>query len=162
MIFGNVLWLLDDNELGKSNLQERARSAYIPFERIRFVERVSHDVHLGRLALTDLFLDTFPYGGHTSTSDALWAGVPVLTRIGRAFQGRVAASLLKALHLSELVTHSESQYLALATRLGQNPQELAELKARLAQLKATSPVFDASRFTRDLESAMLEAVSRHE
>ena len=109
--------------------------------------------HLARHRLADLFLDTQPYNAHTTASDALWAGLPVLTCLGSTFAGRVAASLVKAVGLSELVTNSLADYEALALKLAHDPALLASLKAKLASNRDTCPLFNTKRFTRHIEAA---------
>jgi predicted O-linked N-acetylglucosamine transferase (SPINDLY family) len=121
--------------------------------------------HLARLGLADLILDTLPYNAHASTSDALWAGVPLVTCLGHAFAGRVAASALKATRLSELVTHSLADYETLALKLARDPSLLAAIRTKLGQTRERLPLFDTARFTRHLESAyrtMWERASRGE
>ena len=107
--------------------------------------------HLARLPLADLFLDTFYCNAHTTASDALWAGLPVLTCLGHTFAGRVAASLLTAANLPELITHSHAEYEALAFELATNPQKLIIIRHKLAQNRTTCPLFDTRRFTTHLE-----------
>jgi len=109
--------------------------------------------HLARHQLADLFLDTLPYNAHTTGSDALWAGLPLLTCQGTTFPGRVAASLLNAIGLPELITHSLPEYEALALKLATHRAELADLRARLARNRATHPLFDTDRFRRHIEAA---------
>jgi protein O-GlcNAc transferase len=107
-------------------------------------------------------LDTLPYGGHTTASDALWACTPVLTRVGKTFPGRVAASLLKAIGLPELITRSADEYEALACELATNPRRLQEIKTKLARNRDVMPLFDTIRMTRNLESAYLRMWERHQ
>jgi predicted O-linked N-acetylglucosamine transferase (SPINDLY family) len=111
--------------------------------------------HLGRQQLADLFLDTHPYNAHATASDALWAGLPVLTCLGSQFDGRVAASLLETIGLPELVTHRLQEYEALALALARDPARLGNLRARLRDMRLTSPLFDTDRFARSLEAAYL-------
>ena len=118
--------------------------------------------HLARLSLADLFLDTRPYNAHSSAADALWAGVPLLTLPGNTFAGRVAASLLHAAGLPELITESLENYEALALELAQNPAMLDHLKARLKRGRRSQPLFDTSRFTRNLENAYLHMWERYQ
>src|SRR5919106_4256734 len=106
----SVLWLLEDNAAARRNLQQAARASGVDPARLRFAPRVAPAEHLARHRLADLFLDTLPYNAHTTASDALWAGLPVLTCVGNTFAGRVAASLLKAVGLSELVARSREEY----------------------------------------------------
>jgi predicted O-linked N-acetylglucosamine transferase (SPINDLY family) len=115
------------------------------------VENISD--HLARQRQADLFLDTLPYNAHTTASDALWAGLPVLTCLGETFAGRVAASLLKAVGLPELITTSLEDYEALALKLAREPTLLAAIKAKLANNRDTCPLFDTARFTRHIEAA---------
>src|SRR5262249_54540117 len=115
--------------------------------------KISNDTHLARHCLADLFFDTLPYNAHTTASDALWAGLPVLTCLGSIFAGRVGASLLHAVGLPELVTPSLEEYEALALRLAREPELLASLRAKLAKNRLTFPLFDTQRFTRHIEAA---------
>jgi protein O-GlcNAc transferase len=117
--------------------------------------------HMSRLQLADLFLDTLPHNAHTTASDALWCGVPVVTCLGSTFAGRVAASLLNAVSLGELATQSLEEYEALALQLASNPQQLRSVKARLATNRATAALFDTPGYTRLLESAYLTMWERH-
>jgi protein O-GlcNAc transferase len=109
--------------------------------------------HLARSAQADLFLDTMPYNAHTTGSDALWAGVPLLTCLGSTFASRVAASLVRAVGLDELVTHSLQNYEAMALKLAQEPTYLRALRNRLARNRSTHPLFDTARFARHIEAA---------
>lgn len=152
-IDGSVLWLLDDNPAAVRNLRDEALRRGVAPERLVFAPRVASADHLARHTRADLALDTLPYNGHTVTSDALWAGVPVVTCLGTAFAGRVAASLLDAAGLPELITRSLSDYEALVLRLATDREALAGIKAKLAANRVTSPLFDTDRFTRHLESA---------
>ena len=126
-----------------------------------FAARAPLEDHLARHALADLFLDTLPCNAHTTASDALWAGLPVLTCTGATFPGRVAGSLLEAIGLPELVTDDLERYEALAISLTSTPALLAELRARLASNRSTHPLFDTARFTRHLEAAYASMWSRH-
>jgi predicted O-linked N-acetylglucosamine transferase (SPINDLY family) len=118
-----------------------------------FAPKVGNEAHLARHRLADLFLDTLPYNAHTTASDALWAGLPVLTRLGSTFAGRVAASLLTAVGLPELITTSLDEYEALALRLAREPQLLSSLRSRLAKNRLTCPLFDTERHARHVEAA---------
>jgi predicted O-linked N-acetylglucosamine transferase (SPINDLY family) len=162
---GSVLWLLEDNTAAKRNLQEAARARGIDPARLVFAARLPPAEHLARHRAADLFLDTLPCNAHTTASDALWAGLPVLTCAGTTFAGRVAASLLSAIGLDELVTSSPQEYEALALALARDPGRLAGLRGRLARERATAPLFDTERFRRGLEAAyaaMWEAWQRGE
>jgi protein O-GlcNAc transferase len=149
---GSVLWLLGDNDGAIRNLTREAKARAVASDRLIFAPRVRPEKHLARFQLADLFLDTLPYNAHTTASDALWTGVPVLTCMGETFAARVAASLLNAAGLPELVTNSLEAYHALALKLGRNPAALRELKERLALARLTCPLFDTSRTTRQLEA----------
>jgi predicted O-linked N-acetylglucosamine transferase (SPINDLY family) len=117
--------------------------------------------HLARHRAADLFLDTFHYNAHTTASDALWAGLPVLTCLGETFAGRVAASLLNAVGLPDLVSRSAAQYETLALDLASHPEKLAALKARLAQNKLAYPLFDTARFAENIEALYSKMWQRH-
>ena len=148
---GSVLWLLDDS--ASDVLRRHATAHGIDPARLVFAPKVDVTLHLRRLACADVMLDTLPYGMHTTASDALWMGVPVITRRGNAFAGRVAASLLTALECPELITQTADAYEALALALARDPARLAALKAKLAGKRLTAPLFDAPRFCRHLEQA---------
>jgi predicted O-linked N-acetylglucosamine transferase (SPINDLY family) len=149
---GSVLWLLEDNREARENLGKAAARGIDP-ARLVFAGRLPHEEHLARYRCADLFLDTLPYNAHTTASEALWTGLPVLTCRGASFAGRVAASLLHAVGLPELVTGSLGEYEALAGRLAGDPSRLGELRRRLAQNRSTFPLFDTDRFRRHLETA---------
>jgi predicted O-linked N-acetylglucosamine transferase (SPINDLY family) len=150
---GSVLWLLGMNASAKGNLAREAAARGVEPERLVFAPPLPVAKHLARCRLADLFLDTLPVNAHTTASDALWAGLPLLTCAGNTFAGRVAGSLLCAIGLDELVTTSLEEYEALALRLAQEPEALARLRARLAQNRLTHPLFDTARSTGNLEAA---------
>ena len=150
---GSVLWLLEDNAVAKRNLVESARARGVDPARLVFAPRLPPAEHLARHRLADLFLDTLPYNAHTTASDALWAGLPVLTCAGTTFAGRVAGSLLAAVGLDELVTRTAQEYEALALALARDPARLATVREKLAGSLATAPLFDTDRFRRGLEAA---------
>lgn len=152
---GSVLWLLADNQAAQKNLQTAAAAKGVDPARLVFAPKLPSASHLARHGLADLFLDTLPYNAHTTASDALWAGLPVLTCCGHQFDGRVAASLLETMGLGELVAHTLGDYEAMARALAENADKLRELRARLAQNRLTSPLFDCDRFCRDIEAAYL-------
>jgi predicted O-linked N-acetylglucosamine transferase (SPINDLY family) len=157
----SVLWLFAGNPAATENLRKEARSRGVAPERLIFAPRRELSEHLARHRLADLFLDTFYYNAHTTASDALWAGLPVITRLGDTFAGRVAASLLRALDLPELVTETEAQYEALALRLTRNPEELAGIRDKLARHRTSRSLFDAARFAADIETAYRAMWERH-
>jgi len=150
---GSVLWLLEDNAAAVSNLRKEAAARGVGPERLIFAERMALPDHLARHRMADLFLDTAPYNAHTTASDALWAGLPVLTQIGETFPGRVAASLLQAIGLAELITSSRDAYRELAIALAANPQRLTAIKHKLADNRRTRSLFDTQLFTRRIEAA---------
>jgi predicted O-linked N-acetylglucosamine transferase (SPINDLY family) len=158
---GSVLWLLESNEAAARNLRREAAERGIAPERLMFAPKLPQAEHLARHRLADLFLDTLPVNAHTTASDALWAGLPVLTCLGATFAGRVAASLLHAVGLPELVTTTLEDYEALALRLAREGDALAALKAKLACQRDTHPLFDTDRFRRHLEAAYLTIWQRH-
>jgi predicted O-linked N-acetylglucosamine transferase (SPINDLY family) len=148
----SVLWLQKPNALAVTNLQREAVSRGIDAKRLIFADPVPLAEHLGRLQLADLALDTAPYGSHTTGSNALWAGVPLLTQPGETFASRVAASLLHAVGLSELVARDGPDFLRIGTKLATGESALAALKRSLVERKKTAPLFDTNQFTHDLES----------
>ncbi|MBU3605939.1 tetratricopeptide repeat protein [Polynucleobacter sp. MWH-Creno-3A4] len=147
----SALWLLEDNHTAAPNLQKEFAARGINPARLVFAPRIDSVEHLARHRLADLFIDTLPYNAHTTASDALWAGLPVLTLLGHTFPGKVAASLLHAIRLPELVTHSTKEFEALAIELGNHPERLNSIKQKLASNRLTSPLFDIDSFTRDIE-----------
>jgi predicted O-linked N-acetylglucosamine transferase (SPINDLY family) len=153
---GSVLWLFRENESAERNLRKEAQARGIDPVRLVFADRLPLEDHLARHRLADLFLDTLPYNAHTTASDALWVGLPVLTCMGNAFAGRVAASLLNAIGLPELVTHSIEDYEALALRLAKDPSLLEGYRNRLATNRLTHPLFDIDRFLQHIEAAYLK------
>ncbi len=157
---GSVLWLLEDNHQVSANLRAEAAARGIDPERLVFAPRAAHADHLSRHRAADLFLDTLPYNAHTTTSDALWCGLPVLTLMGQSFAARVAASLLNAVGLTELIAHTEDGYVAQAVKLAHEPLTLAAARQRLQSQRATAPLFDTPRFARDIEKAFTHMVAR--
>jgi predicted O-linked N-acetylglucosamine transferase (SPINDLY family) len=161
-IDGSVMWLLEDNAKATSNLRKEAEIRGVHPERLIFAKRMPPPGHLARHRLADLFLDTLPYNAHTTASDALWAGLPVLTRIGETFAGRVAASLLNAIGLNELITSTPQAYEALAIELATNPEKLAAIKRKLANNRLTTPLFDTQMYTRHIEAAYKAIYERYQ
>ena len=157
---GSVLWLKQPPADTRANLEKAATARGIAPARLVFAGNAPLDVHLARHRLADLFLDTLPYNAHATAADALWVGLPVLTCRGEAFAGRVAASLLGAVGLPELMTENLADYEALALALARDPARLQGLKDRLAQNLPTAPLFDAERFRQGIEAAYVRMVSR--
>jgi predicted O-linked N-acetylglucosamine transferase (SPINDLY family) len=153
---GSVLWLLADNEWAERNLRREAGDRGIDPRRLIFAARESLPRHLARHRLADLFLDTVPCNAHTTASDSLWAGLPLLTLAGRSFAARVAGSLLHAVGLPELVTETLAEYEQAALRLAHQPKELQAIRRRLQNARSGSALFDTDRMRRDLEAAYLQ------
>jgi len=150
---GSVLWLLGANELVEANLRHQAAARGLDPDRLVFAPRLPLAEHLARYRIADLFLDVLPYNAHTTASDALWAGLPVLTVRGASFAGRVAASLLSAVGLPELIAETMAEYEVLALALAADSERRAALRHRLGQVRATAPLFDSRRFTAAIEAA---------
>jgi protein O-GlcNAc transferase len=160
---GSVLWLRETNATAATNLKREAESRGVSAGRIIFAKRLAAlPDHLARHRLADLFLDTLPYNAHTTASDALWAGLPVLTQIGETYVGRVAASLLNAASLPELVTHSSEQYERLAIEIAKHPEILGAMKTKLAENRLGTPLFDTGLFTRQIEAAYIAMYERYQ
>ena len=157
---GSVLWLVGGNPAVERNLGREALARGVEPQRLVFAGSFPYPEHLARLQLADICLDTVPFNGGATTSDALWAGVPVVTCSGKSFAARMSGSLLHAVHLPELVTQSLSEYEQLALQLARTPDRLAEVRARLAQNRSRTPLFDTDRFRRHLEAAYVSMVGR--
>jgi predicted O-linked N-acetylglucosamine transferase (SPINDLY family) len=153
---GSVLWLLQDNGGAAGRLRQEAGARGIDPARLVFAPRVAPAEHLARHRLADLFVDTLPYNAHTTASDALWAGLSLVTCRGQFFPGRVAASLLGAIGLPELITENMEDYEALALRLAHDGELLGALKEKLAQNRLGAPLFDSERFRRNIEAAYVK------
>jgi predicted O-linked N-acetylglucosamine transferase (SPINDLY family) len=157
----SLLWLLANDAEAMDHLRIVAVGQGIDPARLVFGPSLPSAQHLARHRLADLFLDTLPYNAHTTASDALWAGLPVLTQMGQAFAGRVAASLLNAVGLPEMITRDAAAYEALAIAIGRDAARAAALKAKLAAAIPTAPLFNTPRFTRHLEGAYRMMWQRH-
>jgi protein O-GlcNAc transferase len=159
----SVLWLSwGSADSAASNLRNEAAKRQVDPERLIFAKRLPlSEEHLARLRLADLFLDTLPYNAHATASDALWAGLPVLTQMGQTFAGRVAASLLRAIGLPELITYTREDYEALAIELALNRNKLLNIKEKLNRNRLTTPLFDTALFTKHLETAYEAMYSRY-
>jgi protein O-GlcNAc transferase len=154
---GSVLWLLDSNAASRDNLREEARRRNVAPERLIFAPRAPLAEHLGRHGAADLFLDTFPCNAHTTTNDALFAGLPVVTCAGETFASRVSGSHLHAIGLPELVTATLADYEALALKLAHDPELLASYRTRLHTNRDREPLFDTAGYTRALEGLLWTA-----
>jgi protein O-GlcNAc transferase len=153
---GSVLWLKQSPAAAMANLRAAAEARGVPAARLVFAQNAPLDVHLARHALADLFLDTLPYNAHATASDALWAGLPVLTGLGRSFAGRVAASQLQAAGLPELVTANLQDYEAMGLRLAGDPVLLSSWRNRLVKNRTTRPLFNTDLFCSNIEAAYLQ------
>lgn len=158
----SILWLLAMTETGKTNLRREAEARGIEPDRLVFAPHLQKAEHLARHRLADLFLDTRICNGHTTSSDALWSGVPLITCPGETFASRVAASLLTAIGLPELIVGGLEAYERVAVDLAGHPGKLAALKEKLHSHRLTHPLFDTPRFVRNLERAYLAMWARHE
>ena len=161
-VHGSVLWLLENNPEATRNLRREAQARAVDGGRLIFAPHMKLGEHLARHRLADIFLDTLPYGAHTTASDSLWAGVPVLTCMGTSFAGRVAASLLHGIAIPELITNSFEDYAALALKLARDQTGLAAIKTKLARNRDTRPLFDTARFTRNFEAALATMHARQQ
>ena len=159
---GSVLWLRSFDKQIKGNLCREARDRGVDSSRLIFAEQIfSTSQHLARHRLADLFLDTFNFNAHSTATDALWAGLPIVTKLGKGFAARVTASLLTSLAMPELITSTEKAYEALALDLATNPNRLREIKRTLSENLLTTPLFDSEQFTKHLESGYLKAYERY-
>ena len=156
-----VLWLLEWNAQSRANLEREAAARGIDPARIVWAPRLKPSDHMARMQLADLFLDTWPCNAHTTASDALWAGVPVVTFTGQTFASRVASSLVHAVGLPELACRDIEHYARTVVELAHDPERVAAMRARLVQARADSPLFDSLRFTRDFESLLLRMMQQH-
>jgi predicted O-linked N-acetylglucosamine transferase (SPINDLY family) len=154
-IEGSVLWLLEGNASIRGNLCKEAAARGVAPERLIFAGRTTPDKHLARQQLADLFLDTLPYNAHTTASDAIWMGLPLITMPGKSFPARVAASRLKAAEVPELIAADLTEYEALALKLARDPPLLAAIRQKLVSRRDKVALFDTARFTPHLEDAYI-------
>jgi predicted O-linked N-acetylglucosamine transferase (SPINDLY family) len=159
---GSVLLLYAGHEVAEMNLCAYARQHGVDPQRLVFGKRLPPAEYLARYRAADLFLDTLPYNAGTTASDALWAGLPVLTLAGESFASRIAASLLTAIGVPELITSTQQQYEQLAIELASNPDRLAQIRAKIQDNRLSSPLFDTPRFARNLEAAYVAILDRHQ
>ena len=157
----SCLWLFDSNPMARANLQSAAAEHEIDPGRLIFAPKLRPFEHLARIPFADLFLDTFCCNAHTTASDALWMGVPVVSKVGAGFAARVGASLLNAIGMSELIATTDEEYANLALDLATSPQRLAAVRAKLAANRTTMPLFDSALFTRHVEAAFDLAYDRY-
>lgn len=157
----SVIWLLKYNNISQKNLEQEAMLRKIDPERIIFCKKTSNQEHIKRFQLADLFLDTFPYGAHTTANEALFSGLPIVTIIGESFQSRVCSSLLSTVGLKELITNSYEEYENLAINIAKNPQKLQSIKDSLKMNIKNSPLFNSKFYTENLEKAYINIYERH-
>lgn len=155
----SVLWLIEDSAAASANLRREAARRAVDPSRLVFAPRIAQEEHLARQKSADLFLDTYPYNAHTTGSDALWMGLPLITRPGKSFASRVAASLLRSIGMPDLIVPTFGDYEALAVAMAQDPGRLAEIKRRLATQRPASRLFDLERFTRGIEAAFQDMIA---
>lgn len=158
---GSVLLILAEDETTRANLRKEAAARDLDPQRLVFCGRLPSAEYLARCRIGDLFLDSYPYNAGTTASDALWAGLPVLTLAGQAYASRMAAGLLNAIGLPELITHTQSDYEALAIELATQPERLQGIRSTLAQNRLSTPLFDTKLFTRSIENAYVQMHERH-
>lgn len=158
----SVMWFYYNYPEAPENLKREAQALGIDASRLIFSPYIKMSEHLERNVLADLFLDSLPYNAHTTASDALWANVPVLTLQGKSFAGRVAASLLHAIEMPELITYTEQEFEDKAVDLATHPEKLAALKSKLSKNRLTTPLFDTKLYTKHFEAALIEAYERYQ
>ena len=159
---GSVLWLTEDNQIALNNLKSEAEKRNVNHERLIFAKHMlSLDDHLARHKCADLFIDTIPFNAITTANDALWSGLPVLTRTGESFSSRVGASLLSSIGLSELITKTEKDYETLAIELATNPERLKQIKKKLEKNKLIKPLFNIKLYTQHIEAAYKKIYKRY-
>ena len=160
-IDNSVIWLSENNNISQKNLKQEAILRKIDPDRIVFCKRTSSQEHIKRYQLADLFLDTFPYGAHTTANEALFSGLPIITIIGESFQSRVCSSLLTTIGLKELITNSYEEYENLAINIAKNTQKLQSIKENLKINIKNSPLFKSKFYTENLEKAYINIYERH-
>lgn len=157
----SVLWLSKANYVSEANLKKEAIKRNIDGSRIIFAERIPMKDHLARYQFADLFLDTFNYNAHTTASEALWGGLPVITKVGKGFPARVASSLLHAINLPELITKNKKEYEDLILELAYNPKKLSMIKEKLAVNRLSQPLFNVEQYTKFLEDGYIKAYKNY-
>ena len=153
----SVIWLSKSNHLSEANLKKEAIKRNIDPSRLIFAERVPIKDHLARYQFADIFIDTFNYNAHTTACEALWGGLPVITKIGKGFPARVASSILNAINLPELITKSKKEYEDLVFELANNPKKLSILKQKLQANRSSQPLFNTEQYTKYLEEGYKQA-----
>ena len=157
-----MLWLLEDNAAATANLRKEAQARGVGAERLIFAKRLPAAEHLARHRAADLFLDTLPCNAHTTASDALWAGLPLLTRIGEIIRRQGRGEPARGDRPAGARHHPQAQYEALAVDLARDPARLARIRETLAANRLTTPLFDTQLFTRHIEDAYVQMVERYQ
>ncbi|MDB9729180.1 tetratricopeptide repeat protein, partial [Amylibacter sp.] len=157
----SVLWLRQSNQFSQMNMSNEAQKRNVNPSRLVFADKITMDKHLARQRFADLFVDTFAFNAHTTAAEALWAGLPLVTKLGKGFAARVAGSLLNAVGLPELITETEQDYEALILELATNPMKLAEIKEKLATNRLTQPLFNTELYTKHLENGYQQAYQNY-
>ena len=160
-VSGSVLWVLKSNKSMEQNLQQEAKKRGVAAERLVFAERVPHPVHLARQRLADLLLDTFNVNAGVTAGDALWVGLPMITKLGKGHNTRICGSLLKSIGMPELITETKREYEALILDLATNPERLSSIKRKLADNRLSKPLFNTDLFTKHLEAGYQQAYQRY-
>ena len=148
----SLLWLLDTNNESKANLLSYAKAKGVNENRILFAPMIEHNEHIQRQMCADLFLDTFPISAHTSASDAVWVGLPLITMAGKSMVSRVAGSILKNINMEELITNNYEDYKNKALFLSKNPDYLEKIRSKILENRFTTSLFDTKTFTKNLEN----------
>jgi predicted O-linked N-acetylglucosamine transferase (SPINDLY family) len=157
----SVLWLRHSNQFSHINMRNEAQTRNVDPSRLVFADKIPMDEHLARQRLADLFVDTFAFNAHTTAAEALWAGLPVVTKVGLGFAARVAGSLLNEIGLPELITQNEKEYEALILELATNPTKLRKIKEKLATNRLTQPLFNTELYTKHLENGYQQAYQNY-
>lgn len=157
----SVLWLIKSNNFAEKNLNSEAVKRGVNSDRLIFAEKLPQAEHLARYKLADLFLDTFNVNAHTTASDALWAGLPVITKIGKGFPARVAGSILNAIGLQDLIVENEKDYELLIMNLATHPNKLMKIKQKLEVNRLSKPLFQTEQYTRNLEDGFQQAYKNY-
>jgi predicted O-linked N-acetylglucosamine transferase (SPINDLY family) len=160
-VSGSVLWLFETNKFVKANLRKEANKRGVKSDRLVFAKKVNHKKYLSQFQQVDIFLDTFTYNAGATASNALWAGLPVVTKIGQNYTARMAGSMLNAIGLPELITETEKDYEALILELATNPKKLSEVKEKLANNRLTQPLFNTELYTKHLENGYQQAYQNY-
>ena len=157
---GSILWLLESNAQAENNIHKYAKKEGVDSVRIKFAPKVNFNDHINRHSIIDLFLDTYPYNAHTSSSDAIWAGCPVLTLSGKTFASRVAGSILKEISCEMLITKTEEEYFKVASVLSNNDIKLKSIKEKVLKGKNSSSLFKSTHFVKKLEQVYSELLQK--